>query len=98
MRSASGSTASRVCMGFLRYRSQSFSCRCKRFPHACRRRAAGHVMDSEHVAQFYEVVEILAEMRIDVLQFMNREAFQLALFVESKPHRFTNLLMRDSER
>src|SRR6266404_2536529 len=88
MRSASGSKASRVCMGLLVERAHFLSRRSDGLAHTRRSGAARNVMNGKHVIKFHETVKICAEIRIDTLQFSQCELLQLASLVQCRPHCF----------
>src|SRR6185437_14925820 len=98
MRSASGSKASRVCMGLLVNRSESLARLRNGFIHVHRRGAAGDVVDGQNIFQRDELIEVLLEVRIQLLQVREFQALQFALLVEGKAHGLTDNFMSNSER
>src|SRR3954471_5581395 len=98
MRSASGSTASRVCMGLLVDGTEFLARRGQCFANAFWRGATGNIMDGEDIFEFHKIVKIIAEVRIDIPQLLKREILQLALIVECQSYGFADLLMRNSKR
>src|SRR5439155_27044640 len=98
MRSASGSTASRVCMDLLVDGTEFLARRSECLMNAFRRRAAWYIVDRKDVFQLHEIVKIISEVRIDVPQLIKRKILQFALFIERKAYRFPDLLMGNTER
>src|SRR3954468_17722802 len=98
MRSASGRTASRVCMGLLMNGTEFLARRGQCFANAFWRSATGNIMDGENIFEFHKIVKIIAEVRIDIPQLLKREVLQLALVVERQSYGFADLLMRNSKR
>src|SRR6266496_2349010 len=98
MRSASGRSASRVCMGLLASRCQSLTGRSEGFAHTGRSSAARNVMDSEYVLELHEIEEVSVEMQINCAQLLKQQGLQLARFVERQPYGFSDLLVRDAKR
>src|SRR6266496_895446 len=97
MRSASGRSASRVCMGLLASRCQSLTGRSDGFAHTGRSSAARNVMDSEYVLELHEFEEVSVEMQINCAQLLKRQGLQLARFVERQPYGFSDLLVCDAK-
>src|SRR5438552_15362340 len=98
MRSASGSRASRVCMGLLVDRTESLAGTGKRFANAGWRGASQNVVNCKHVVQRHEGVEVLCEMGIQLLQLRELQVLQFALLVESQTHSFADQFMRNPKR
>src|SRR5436305_4743031 len=97
MRSASGSKASRVCMGILTGGRNFASCRGDGFPYARRRGAAGNVVNRQHVFELHEIEKIGVEVRVNGPEIGKRQVLQFAAFFKRKANRLPDLLMRDAE-
>src|SRR5262249_46345876 len=98
MRSASGNKASRVRMGLLVDRSNSFAGGGNGLANPLGSGAAQNIVDGEDVFEFHEIVEFAIEMRVDGLELLEREVLKFTMLVERKPLRLSHLLMRDAER
>src|SRR6476646_7077012 len=98
MRSASGSSASRVCMGLLLNRTKSLACAGNRFANTGGRGASGNVVNCEYVVQRHERVEVLCKMGVELLQLRELQVLQFALLVQRQTHSFADQFMRNSKR
>src|SRR5258708_7661217 len=86
IRAASGRKASRVCMGLLAKRTCLLPRGSDGLMDPRRGRAAGHVMNSEHVVELHEIEKVLIEMRINGLQFREWQVLQLTFFCPNQPY------------
>src|SRR5215471_8532213 len=97
MRSASGSKASRVCMGLLMDRAEPLSGGANGFLNSRGSCAAGGVMDCKDVLQGNEFEKILSKMRIEFLQVCQLQVLQFAVPVECQAHSFADDFVRNAE-
>src|SRR6266496_4157243 len=97
MRSASGKTASRVCMGLLADSCDFLSGGSERLVDPRRRRSSRHIMDGKHVVELHKIVKVALEMRIDAGQFLQGKLLKFTLLIQREAHRFSHLLMSNSK-
>src|SRR5260370_34166212 len=98
MRSASGSKASRVCMGLLVARGEFFP-RCRnRLADPLGSRAAWDIVNSEDVIEFQEIENVLVKMRINASQRFELQFLQLTLCSQCNAQRFPDLFVRNAKR
>src|SRR5512141_2975578 len=97
MRSASGSKASRVCMGLLPDRAESRPRNGDCLFHARWRCAAGDIVDREHVLQTHKLVEVFCKMRIELLQLRQLKIVEFAPFIECQPDGLSDDFVRNAE-
>src|SRR6266545_660772 len=97
MRSASGSKASRVCMGLLVDRTEFLANNNNRIAHTRGSCAARHIVDRQYVVECHEPKEIVCEMGIEFLQLREPQFLQLALLVERQSHGLPYQLMSNAE-